>query len=158
MISYRRAGLQRCIIRHRYGMMRRWLLREAYGDVLEVSVGTGRNFEVRSFNIMASTYHLPSPLWSRMLARTSASSRQLEVDIYMYDHRTQPYSLTRLCRPCGCLYHMPLRYCPIGAGLPYMNARPPSLPQYYSLDKRDVRSLTFTDVSPQMLLRAEDKV
>ncbi|EFJ45395.1 hypothetical protein VOLCADRAFT_94211, partial [Volvox carteri f. nagariensis] len=56
-----------------YGMMRRWLLREAKGEVLEVSVGTGRNF------------------------------------------------------------------------------------QYYNLDNRDIKSLTFTDLSPQMLLRAEDK-
>ncbi|GIL46555.1 hypothetical protein Vafri_3532 [Volvox africanus] len=56
-----------------YGMMRRWLLHEARGDVLEVSVGTGRNF------------------------------------------------------------------------------------QYYNLDNQDIKSLTFTDLSPQMLLRAEDK-
>ncbi|GLC72044.1 hypothetical protein PLESTF_001198100 [Pleodorina starrii] len=56
-----------------YGMMRKWLLYEAQGDVLEVSVGTGRNF------------------------------------------------------------------------------------QYYNLDSPSIRSLTFTDVSPQMLLRAEDK-
>jgi hypothetical protein len=38
----------RCSARpHRYGTMRSWLLSRAQGDVLEVSVGTGRNFQVR---------------------------------------------------------------------------------------------------------------